>query len=151
MGCFSLQFLLLVSHPSEGKRMWSCDRQQMGNCERDLALEKQPTTASALRGGWASNRTCLRVDSAVCPSDMEPKRIREGYLVKRVSGSATDKGITEVRVGEDWCPALDSLATHSRNVLCWTYWADPGEHDDLQSVGREASTRSTAFCFLKVN
>lgn len=85
MGCFKLQFLILIFHPSEEKRMWSRDSPQRGNCERDLTLEKQPTTAPALRGEWASETTHLWGHPAVCPSDMEPKRIREGYLVKRVS------------------------------------------------------------------
>ena len=80
-----MQFLIPIFHPSEEKRMLSRDRPQRGNCEKDLALEKQPTTATALRGEWASETTCLWGHPAVCPSDMEPKRIREGYLVKRVS------------------------------------------------------------------
>lgn len=48
---------------------------------------------------------------------MEPKRIREGYLVKRVSRRAPHQGLAEDGVGEQWGAAWGSLLAHLRDVL----------------------------------
>lgn len=104
-----LQFLILIFHPGEGKRAWSQDPQQTGNCERNLALEKQPTTAPAFRGRWASETTWLRGDQAICVPIWHGAKADQGGLpCEEGKQNATYRGVPGDRAGGNWSPALHS-------------------------------------------
>lgn len=69
-----------------------------------------------------------RVVRRVCPSGMEPKRIREGYLVKKVSSEALtrvdkprqlDRGLPRIRARFLLCPSLAGIFYVGSIALEW--------------------------------
>lgn len=86
-------------------------------------LWKGPRSRKAAHNGPSSQRRtsswgdfCGGTRPSLCPSDMEPKRIREGYLVKRVSKVPPARVSLEIgwgRIGVQLC------TLYLLNLLGW--------------------------------